>query len=74
MRWVPIQDPAVKAQPGWRVYEEGLQAGVYVQDADGKGPFVGQVGLAAGSGSLHGISGWLGRLFAWPAGEAWHGL
>ena len=43
MRWVPIQDPAVKHVPGWDVWDAGAAAGVYVRDDKGEKPYWGQV-------------------------------
>ncbi len=41
-RIVPILDPGVKREAGYRVYDDGLQKGVFCKNAEGK-PFVGLV-------------------------------
>lgn len=40
---VPIIDPGIKQDPGWDVYQGGLAGRHFVLQADGKGPYVGEV-------------------------------
>jgi hypothetical protein len=46
--WVPIINPAVGAQPGFRAFDEGNRDDVWIKDTSGK-PYVGQVSPAASS-------------------------
>jgi hypothetical protein len=40
--WVPIINPAVGAQPGFRAFDEGNRDDIWIKDTSGK-PYVGQV-------------------------------
>jgi hypothetical protein len=41
--WVPIHDAAISKQSGYKAYDEGSKAGVWIQEANGEQPYVGQV-------------------------------
>jgi alpha-glucosidase (family GH31 glycosyl hydrolase) len=40
--WVPIHDAAISKQTGYKAYDEGSKAGVWIKDNNGQ-PYVGQV-------------------------------
>ncbi|KAK9814514.1 hypothetical protein WJX72_007179 [[Myrmecia] bisecta] len=40
--WVPILDPGILVKPGYKPYEDGLAAGIFIKDVTGK-PYMGQV-------------------------------
>lgn len=42
MSWVPIVDPAITVDPGFRAYKEGNADGVWMRDYKGE-TYVGQV-------------------------------
>jgi hypothetical protein len=44
--WVPIINPAVGAQPGFKAFDEGNRDDVWIKDTSGK-PYAGQVSLLA---------------------------
>lgn len=44
-RWVPIHDAAIAKQPGYKAYEDGEKANIWIKDSRGEA-YVGQVGAA----------------------------
>lgn len=58
--WVPIHDAAISKQAGYKAYEEGTRAGVWVKDMHGE-TYVGQVCPTHGINSVLAASS-----VAWP--------
>lgn len=50
--WVPIINPAVGAQPGFRAFDEGNRDDVWIKDTSGR-PYVGQVGAGLDSAARY---------------------
>lgn len=51
MQYVVIVDPGIKVERGYKAYERGLDADIFVKDASGH-PYLGQVSLLASHHSL----------------------
>lgn len=43
-RFVPILDPGIAVEPGYKPYDEGIKRGVFIRDITGE-PYIGEVGF-----------------------------
>jgi alpha-glucosidase (family GH31 glycosyl hydrolase) len=59
--WVPIHDAAISKQPGYKAYEEGSRANVWIKDMHGD-TYVGQVRSFSQPGTWTGLEHY-GRVF-----------